>query len=159
MARAAGLVVGGLLLAGAACWMLFALAMRTKFRPVQDRIRRMNRALANPDALKTAGQRGAWASVVQHVGRTSGTRYRTPVVAAATSEGFVIGLPYGPRADWLQNVLTAGCAVIERDGDTHRVDRPELVAAAAASSYFPPRERRTHRLYRVDEFLLLRHTD
>jgi hypothetical protein len=34
-----------------------------------------------------------------------------------------------------------------------------LVAAAAASPYFPAMERRTHRLYRVDEFLLLRHTD
>jgi deazaflavin-dependent oxidoreductase (nitroreductase family) len=155
--RAIALVAGGLILAVAACWVLFVVSMRTKFRPVFDAVRRMNRSLANPEELKTAGQPGAWASVVHHVGRTTGTPYRTPVVAAATRDGFVVGLPYGSRADWVRNVLAAGCAVIESDGNTYRVDRPEIVAAAAANPHFPPKEQRKHRLYGLDDFLLLRH--
>jgi deazaflavin-dependent oxidoreductase (nitroreductase family) len=157
MSAALALVGAGLILAVAACWVLFVVAMRSKCRPVIDAVRRVNRSLANREELRTAGQPGAWASVVHHVGRTTGTPYRTPVVAAATTDGFVIGLPYGTRADWVRNVLAAGSAVVESDGDTYRVDRPEVVAAVAADPYFPPKEQRKHRLYGVDDFLLLRH--
>jgi deazaflavin-dependent oxidoreductase (nitroreductase family) len=157
MVRVSALVVGGLILALAGCWVLFAVAMRTKFRPVLDQVRRMNRALANPDALRTAGRPGARASVVHHVGRRTGTPYRTPVVAAATRDGFVIALPYGLRADWAQNVLAAGATIVEHDGNSYRVDHPQVVPAAVAQPCFPRKERWEHRVYGVDEFLRLRH--
>lgn len=64
--------VGGLL------WLGFVVAFGTRFRPVQDRIRRLNRALLNPRQLRTAGQPGASASAIDHVGRTGGRPYRTP---------------------------------------------------------------------------------
>ncbi|MGZ4612806.1 MAG: hypothetical protein ACXV1K_06490 [Kineosporiaceae bacterium] len=51
--------------------------------------------------MRTAGSPGAYASVVRHVGRTSGRRYETPVVPVATDGGFVVPLPYGPGTDWL----------------------------------------------------------
>jgi hypothetical protein len=46
--------------------------------------------------------------VIHHVGRTTGARYETPVVARPTDDGFAIALPYGTGADWLQNVLGQG---------------------------------------------------
>lgn len=146
-------IVGGL--AGVA-FVAFALSFRTKFRPVQDAIRRMNRAVTNPRVLATAGQPGAPASVVHHVGRRSGAAYQTPVVAVPADGGFAVALPYGPRADWVRNVLTAGSATLDHEGARIPVTDPELVRADVANPLFPRKEQLLHRLYGVDDFLLVR---
>jgi deazaflavin-dependent oxidoreductase (nitroreductase family) len=127
---------------GGVLWFAFVMSFRTKFRPVQNAIRRMNRGVLNPRQLRTAWHSGAWASVVHHVGRTSGTSYRTPVVAVPTADGFVVALPYGPRADWVRNVVAMGSATIDHDGRTIRVDQPELVPASYANRFLPPRQQR-----------------
>ena len=67
-------------------------------------VRRFNRSVGNPRTMATAGQPRAYASVIQHQGRTSGSTYDTPIVPFTTSDGFVIPLPYGARADWVKNV-------------------------------------------------------
>lgn len=149
-------IIAGATVVGGVLWLAFALSFRTKFAPVQDGIRRMNRRLLNPRQLRTAGQPGAWASVVRHVGRTSGTGYRTPVVAVPTDAGFVMALPYGPRADWVRNVMAAGSATIEHEGGTVAVEQPELVGPADVDPLFPPGQQRTHRRYGVDDFLRVR---
>lgn len=141
--------VGGLL------WIAFTVSFRTRFRPVQNAVRQLNRRVLNPRQLRTAGRPGAWASVVHHVGRRSGAAYRTPVVIVPTDDSVVIALPYGPTADWVRNVLAAGSAAIEHQAQTIHVDRPEVVGAADADVVFSTREQRTHRLYGVTEFLLL----
>jgi hypothetical protein len=51
------------------------------------------------------------ASVVRHVGRTSGKSYETPVHAVATDGGFAIALPYDPGSDWVKNVLARGATI------------------------------------------------
>ena len=104
----------------------FTLAMRAKYPPVQDRIRRLNKAVMNPRQMDTAGTPGSWASVVHHVGRTSGRSYATPVVTVPTDDGFWIALPYGLRADWVRNVLAAGGATIDHQGATYLVDDPRV---------------------------------
>ncbi len=149
-------VVGGF--AGVA-FLAFTLSFRTKFRPVQDAIRRMNRSVTNPRVLATAGQPGASASVVHHVGRRSGASYRTPVVAVPAEDGFVMALPYGPRADWVRNVLAAGSASIEHEGGHAPVDRPELVSADVVNPLFPRKEQLMHRFYGVDDFLRVRRAE
>ena len=141
---------------GGVGWLAFTLSFRTRFRPVQDAIRRLNRRVLNPRQLHTAGRPGAWASVVHHVGRTSGTSYRTPVVAVPIDGGFVIALPYGPDADWVRNVRAAGTATIGHEGHRVLVARPELRPAADANPVFPAGQQRTHRLYGVNDFLFLR---
>lgn len=100
--------IGGLFLALIGLWVIFTVAMRAKFRPVQDVVRRMNRAMLNPRTMETAGQPGADASVIRHRGRTTGTPYETPVGALATDDGFVksrcrTGRPrIGSRMCWRQ---------------------------------------------------------
>lgn len=145
--------VGGVLLTA------FTLGFRSKLPPLHDAIRRFNRDVTNPRQLQRAGQPGAWASVVHHVGRTSGTAYRTPVVALPTEDGFVFALPYGPAADWVRNVLAAGSATIEHDGHSIRAERPVLLSAQQSSSYFPASGQRIHRLYGVHDALLLHRAD
>lgn len=151
-----GLGVGGLLLAGAALWLLLLVSIRFKFSPVLTAIRRMNRVLMNPRAMRTAGQPGAYASVIQHVGRISGTRYETPVGAVDSGDGVLIALPYGTSPDWLKNVIAAESGVVVTEGNTFSVEAPQLVGAAQANGHFSSKEQRVHRLYGIDQILYLR---
>lgn len=149
------MVIGGALGVIALGGLLFLLSFRTRFEPVLTLVRRLNRRFINPQQLRTAGQPGVATSVVHHRGRRSGTSYRTPVVAVPADGGFVIALPYGPGADWVRNVMTAGSAAIEHDGAMVTVDRPRLVGADEANPLFPAKEQRSHALVNMEEFLRL----
>jgi len=135
---------------------LFLIGMRTKSPLVLGAVRRFNRAFMNPRQMKTAGTAGAYASVIRHVGRTSGRPYETPVGAFATDDGFVIALPYGSDPDWLKNVLASGSAVLVHEGGTYQVDRPELIPTTAAAPYLPVKEQRNLRMFAVDQCLRVR---
>jgi len=148
--------LGGLLLIFAAIGIAFMIGMRTKYPPMLKAVRRMNRAVMNPQSMKTAGQPGSYAGVVRHVGRNSGTLYETPIGPFATDYGFDIALPYGSSPDWLKNVVAAGSAVIVHEGVAYSVDQPELVTAADALDNVPPSEQRSLRAFAVDDFLRVR---
>jgi deazaflavin-dependent oxidoreductase (nitroreductase family) len=130
--------------------------MRTKSPTVQRAVRQMNKAFWNPRAMETAGTPGAHAAVVHHIGRRSGAHYETPATPAKTDDGFAIALPYGLRADWVQNVLAAGTAKITHDGETVAVDRPEIVPIGSVHASFSESERKAHRAFGVDQCLRLR---
>src|SRR5215468_10077503 len=123
--------------------------------PIQNALRRFTR-VARPLALRSAGKDGSNTSVIRHVGRQSGRRYATPVVAARNDDRFFIALPYGQHTDWLRNGLSEGSATIVSHGHTYEVDRPEVVPMAEATGYFRPREQRMHRQFHVDSALLVR---
>lgn len=127
--------------------------MRTKCEPVLSVVRKVNRGFWNPRAMKTAGTPGAYASVIRHVGRTSGQAYETPVAAEPTDDGFVIATPYGAGADWVKNVLASGSATIVDEGVVYEVDGPEVVSMNLVESSFPAQDQRAHRLFGVDECL------
>lgn len=152
---AAVVIVGGLLAGGVLLLTLFTLGFRTKFAPLHAAIRRFNRDVTNPRQLGRAGQPGSWASVIHHVGRTTGRPYRTPVAALPTEDGFLFALPYGPGADWVRNVLAAGSATVVHDGRTTPVVRPSLLPAEQANQQFPREQQRIHRIYGVEDFLVV----
>lgn len=154
MTAAAG-IAAGLLTASVLLLAVFTVAFRTKFAPLHAAIRRFNRDVTNPRQLQRAGQSGAWASVVHHVGRTSGRPYRTPVVALPTDDGFLFALPYGPRADWVRNVLAAGSTTLDHDGQATQVAHPTLVSADEANHLLPRNQQRMHRIYGVEDFLMV----
>ena len=149
-------IVGGLLFVLGALSAVFLVGMRTKYPPVVTRVRRFNHAVTNPRAMKTAGQPGAMAASIEHVGRTSGTIYRTPIGPVVADDGFVIPLPYGLSPDWLKNVMAAGSAVIVYEGITYSVSDPEIIPSSAAFDYVPAAEQRALRAFAVDQFLRLR---
>ena len=146
---------GSLVLVVSATGIVFVTGMRAKSPVVVNGVRRLGRA-TRPLAIKSAGGPGASASVVHHIGRTSGRSYATPVGAVPVDDGFVIALPYGDSADWLKNVLASGSATIVHDGSTYDVDRPEVVPLSAVEGQFSPADQRAHRLFGVDQCLRLR---
>jgi len=118
---------------------LFVIAVK-ELKGFRAWMRLFNKRTLNPATLKAAGQRGNVYSVVHHVGRRSGTAYTTPVVAALTSDGFVIPLPYGQDVDWCRNVLAAGHCTIECHGERYEVSEPEVIDGAIALALLrPPR--------------------
>ena len=152
------LVVGLFFLLGVLVGVVLG-GMRSKSPAVLNAIRRFNRSVSNPRQMATAGSPGAYASVIRHVGRTSGQEYETPIGAIATEDGFVVALPYGASADWLKNLLASGSAMIVDEGSTYRVDRPEVVTMAKVIEDFPPKERRMVRMFGVDKSLRVRRSE
>jgi deazaflavin-dependent oxidoreductase (nitroreductase family) len=135
---------------------VFVVGMRTKSPPVLRTVRRTSRTM-KPVVLRSAGRPGSGTSIVRHVGRSTGRAYETPVAVVATSDGFAIALPYGMSSDWLRNVLASGSATIVTDGATHDVHRPEVVPMSAVATTFSPADQRAHRVFNVDQCLLVRH--
>ena len=146
-------LAGGLTLG---MFITFLIGMRKKSPTVVDAVRKMNRAVMNPKQMTSAGTPGAYASIIKHTGRTSGKSYETPIGAVPTEDGFVIGLPYGTRADWLKNVIADGSATIVHEGDEYEVDRPEVLPIEAASDYFSTQDQRALQVFAVDQCLRVR---
>ena len=159
MCRPIAKLISAMALALMALVVVFMVGMRAKSPPVLRTVRRVNRSVSNPRAMKTAGTPGAYASVIRHVGRTTGQEYETPIGVVATDDGFVIALPYGTQADWLKNVMASGSATIVDEGETYQVHQPEIILTSDAVQHFPPKEQRAHRMFAVDQTLQVRRVD
>jgi len=95
---------------------------------------RFNRYVTNPVQRLWAG----WAptmGILEHVGRKSGTRYRTPLTVFNTDDGVAILLTYGPDRDWLKNLTAAGSGQLQRHGKTFTVTDPRLVSRIQAAPH------------------------
>ncbi|OBA86269.1 peptidase [Mycobacteriaceae bacterium 1482268.1] len=94
-------------------------------------VARFNRRITNPLALALGG----WAPTVgalEHVGRKSGKRYRTPLNIFDTNDGFVILIGYGRESHWVKNVLAQGSATIHKHGKSVPVANPRILSKAEA---------------------------
>jgi deazaflavin-dependent oxidoreductase (nitroreductase family) len=117
-------------------------------------MRRVNRVLTNPLMSLLVGHIPPFATM-HHVGRRSGHRYRTPVVAFPTGRGYVTPLPYGTDTDWCLNVLHARHCTLEIAGRRIEMNRPRIMKSAAALKDFPALLRPVLRLASLPGYLLL----
>lgn len=122
-----GLAVGAALLAVALIGTV-VLGIRSGNRRIMGRVTRFQRDVLNPRVLQTAGDPGSPWAVVEHVGRSTGRRYETPVGVVRDGDDWVIALPYGPETSWLRNIVAAGSAVVRVDGERHDVTDIRVVA-------------------------------
>jgi deazaflavin-dependent oxidoreductase (nitroreductase family) len=145
-------LLAALISAGAA----YVLGMRTRSTAVRTAARRFHRAIGNRVMMRSAGAPRASASIIRHRGRRTGRTYETPIWAARTEDGFVIGMVYGPATDWVRNLRASGSATIVHQGRTYAVSEPEIVPAASAAPYLPPAIRHAQRLVGVDRYVRIR---
>lgn len=96
-----------------------------------DRRARFNRAVVNKVVAPLSGRVAMW-SLVEHVGRRSGTTYRTPVSMFATADGVAILLAYGRDRDWVRNLTAAGGGTVVMSRKTFAVTDPRVVPTAEA---------------------------
>jgi deazaflavin-dependent oxidoreductase (nitroreductase family) len=119
----AGIVL--LLIAGAA-----ALAIRTRRPGTRDGLRRFVSHRFNPLVVRfgmVGGRRSPW-SFIEHVGRRSGTTYRTPVLPLRDGTRVFIPLPYGDDVQWALNVRAAGHSRLQRHATVLELDEPVVVS-------------------------------
>ncbi|GAA2700117.1 nitroreductase family deazaflavin-dependent oxidoreductase [Actinoplanes palleronii] len=90
----------------------------------------------NPVAVAVVRRGWGPLSLVQHVGRRTGTRYETPMLLVRVGPDFLAELTYGPDVAWLRNTLAAGgCTVLHR-GVTYQIDRVDPVPPSAGLAAF-----------------------
>ncbi len=113
-----------------------------------------NRRVTNPVARSIT----PWLpglGTLEHVGRNSGIRYRTPLLVFKTQDGFVILIGYGPESDWLKNVLAGGPTVLHRRGKALALGSPRLMEKAEAARLIAPVSRSFYRLFPYNEAALV----
>lgn len=124
-------------------------------RNVADRLARFNRRVVNPLVRVVAGRRLSPVALVEHRGRRSGRRYRTPVVAFAVAGGYVVALPYGLDRDWVRNVVTAGACTLHKAGQRVELTEPVVVHGEPGHRGLPRPVRAGLRWLRVGNVLRL----
>lgn len=115
---------------------------------------RFNRKYTNRVVEPLSGRLPLW-SVIEHVGRTSGKAYRTPVTAFATTDGVAVLLPYGTDTDWVRNLSAAGGGQVRMLGHTFCVTDPRVVPKDEALAVTRAPWRQLLRGVTVDSALLL----
>lgn len=89
-------------------------------------VAKFNRRVTNPAARSITpwlpGQ-----GTLEHVGRKSGKRYRTPLLVFPIRDGFVVLIGYGLQSDWLKNVFAGGQAVLHKRGKSIALANPRLL--------------------------------
>ncbi len=116
-------------------------------------VRKFNKRVFNRMTIKLSGGRFTLWSIIEHQGRVSGQRYRTPVIAVAVGDSFYTPLPYGDDVDWLKNVLNRGSYRLKTSGIWANVVDPIVMEAGEALPYLPVRYGRTFQRFKVEKFL------
>lgn len=117
-------------------------------------VAQFNRRITNPVARSVT----PWLpclGTLEHTGRKSGRRYRTPLLVFKTRDGFAILIGYGPESDWLQNVLAGGPTVLHRRGKGVAVGSPRVVSKSEAVPLITPAPRLIYRLFPYNEAALI----
>lgn len=117
-------------------------------------LRHVNRVVTNP-VMGTIAWLAPPLAVVHHVGRRSGRRYRTPIVALRTQAGFVLPLTYGLDVDWARNMVHAGGAELARLGRRVRLHNPRIVDLATAEPHLPALARAFFHVMQFPGFILV----
>ncbi|MGW0179706.1 nitroreductase family deazaflavin-dependent oxidoreductase [Nocardia sp. NPDC003345] len=87
---------------------------------------RFNRRVTNP-IQRLWAPRLPFMAVIEHTGRKSGTRYRTPVMAFVGDGTISVVLNYGPESDWVRNIRAAGIAGVTHRGGFYRLTEPRVL--------------------------------
>ncbi len=124
--------------------------------PLPRRLGRINRRVTNPILwpIVTRLPRSGFGRIV-HVGRSSGRVYRTPMLGFRDGDRIVFALTYGPRTQWVQNVLAVGACDFETHRGTRHLVEPRLFHDPEPR-FVPPIVRRILGGLKADDFLEMR---
>jgi len=100
--------------------------------PLPRWLAHVNKRVFNPLMMRRRVQ-----TVLIHVGRSSGKVHRTPLEAHPLPDGYVFIPLYGPRTDWLKNVLAAGSARLAVGSEEIELVSPRLVQERNIRSLLP----------------------
>ena len=76
-------------------------------------------------------------AMLEHLGRTSGRQYKTPILAFPTSNGYVFALTYGRNVDWVKNLQASGQGVLKYNGYVDPIHSIRLINIEDVREMFP----------------------
>ena len=117
-------------------------------------VAKFNRRVTNPVARSLTPWL-PYLGTLEHTGRKSGRRYRTPLLVFKTQNGFAILIGYGPETDWLRNILAGGSTVLHKRGRAVALAHPQIVEKAQAAPLLRPASRLFYRFFPYNEATLL----
>jgi len=120
--------------------------------PLPSAVARANRYLVNPLVRRLAG-RVPPVVAVEHAGRVSGRRFRTPVFGFHDRDtgAIEVALTYGPDVDWIKNLRAAGGGRVVARGGAYEVGSPVIETGLDAARALPPPLKPILRLMRVSD--------
>lgn len=95
---------------------------------IPEQVARVNRYVTNPVQRLWADKLPGMA-IIEHIGRRSGSSYRTPVSIFREPHGFVVVLFYGRNRDWVRNLTAADGGRVVYRGHRYDVTGPVVLAA------------------------------
>ena len=104
--------------------------------PFPKTLARFNKHVTNRFVLLFSGWIPPLATVIHH-GRSSGRKYRTPILAFPTDHGFVFALTYGRDVDWVKNLLASGDGIIEYGGNEFPLTSFRFISFDEVDAVFP----------------------
>ncbi len=107
--------------------------------PIPQRITSFNRRFLNPLTLHLAGH-GSMVEL-EHVGRTSGRTFRTPLMAFREGDIVTVALTYGPDVQWLKNITAAGGCRMRLRGQWLSLGAPRRLDPAEGLARVPNPQR------------------
>jgi len=108
----------------------------------------VNKRFFNQKALTN----GKW-EVINHIGRSSGRAYRTPLGSWEVDGTRVFVLVYGSRSDWVQNILKSGRATLETGGEIEELGSPRVIPGSIARAFLAGVDNLPPRFLKIDEYL------
>jgi hypothetical protein len=118
----------------------FALELR---RPADEQFSWMRARMndqVNPWLLEHGipGSGRAEIGTLEHVGRTSGTIYYTPVHPTLRGDTVLVPAPMGVGSQWARNVLHAGRARLQLHDTLYELDEPRLIGVGETGFFAAP---------------------
>ncbi|MFH2112580.1 MAG: nitroreductase family deazaflavin-dependent oxidoreductase [Candidatus Bathyarchaeota archaeon] len=122
--------------------------------PIPKKVAVFNKYVTNRIILPFAGWLPPFAEIT-HTGRRSGRMYRTPVLAFASEDGFVLALTYGRDVDWVRNLRAAG-GVIRQGGERYSLISVDFIGYDEVEAYLPSLICAFLKLLSVEDFMRAR---
>jgi deazaflavin-dependent oxidoreductase (nitroreductase family) len=120
--------------------------------PLPRALARFNRLVTNPVQRVWAGRLPGFV-IVEHTGRKTGRRYRTPVNVRRQADGFTVALTYGSQTDWVRNVRAAGGGHVVYRGQRFEVTHPTIETGRDVLAAWPAIARLVLRWLGVDSVM------
>lgn len=127
---------------------------RTTGVPIPHVVTTFTHHVLNPLIIRAAG-RGSVGDL-EHVGRSSGRVFHTPIMAFRQSDVVTIALTYGTEVDWYRNLRAAGGGRLRLGGSVLRLGPPRPIGIDDGMARIPNPQKAILPVIRCRDFIELR---
>jgi deazaflavin-dependent oxidoreductase (nitroreductase family) len=106
--------------------------------------------------MKIAGLKHSPIVLLEHVGRSSGNVYQTPIMASRHEDGFMFALTYGKGVDWYKNILASQEAKLTFGGKSYQLINPINVSPKTGQDAFKPPKSSILRSIGIQDFFFMK---